>query len=133
MIMFGANFAIGKHIQTLKLVAAGDVNAELRTQFNNETGVENVYDSWQEMVEKEELDIIQASAENSAGADIVEAAAAKGVHVVSEKPMAARLSQADRMVAAAEKAGILLMVNWPTGVEPRTQYGDESHPRRRNR
>ena len=91
---------------------------KLRTQFNNETGVENIYDSWQEMIAKEELDIVQASAENNAGADIVEAAAAKGVHVVSEKPMAARLSQADQMLAAAENAGTLLMVNWPTAWSP---------------
>ena len=102
----------------VEIVAAGDVNEELRTQFNTETGVENIYNSWQEMLENEELDILQASAENSAGADIVEAAAAKGIHVVSEKPMAARLSQADQMLAAAENAGTLLMVNWPTAWSP---------------
>ena len=94
----------------VEIVAAGDVNAELRTQFSAETGVENVYDSWQEMLEKEELDIVQAASENNVGADIVEAAAAKGAHVVSEKPMAARLSQADRMLAAVENAGTQLMV-----------------------
>ena len=98
----------------VEIVAAGDINAELREQFHTEAGVDNVYTSWQEMLEKEALDIVQAAAENNAGADIVEAAAAKGIHVVSEKPMAARLSQADRMLAAAENAGTLLMVNWPT-------------------
>ena len=36
----------------VEIVAAGDVNAELRTQFSNETGVENIYNSWQEMIEK---------------------------------------------------------------------------------
>ena len=101
----------------------------LRTQFSAETGVENVYDSWQELLEKEELDIVQAAAENNAGADIVAAAAAKGAHVVSEKPMAARLSQADQMLAAAENAGTQLMVNWPTAWSPSTQYRNESHQR----
>ena len=42
---------------SVEIVAAGDVNAELRTQFSAEAGVENVYNSWQEMLEKEELDI----------------------------------------------------------------------------
>ena len=102
----------------VEIVAAGDVNAELRAQFSAEVGIENVYNSWQEMIEKEELDIVQAAAENNAGADIVAAAAAKGIHVVSEKPMAARLSQADQMLAAAENAGTLLMVNWPTAWSP---------------
>ena len=32
----------------------------------------------------------------------------------SEKPMAATLAQAQRMLAAAEKAGTLLMINWPS-------------------
>ena len=102
----------------VEIVAAGDVNAELRDQFKSETGVETVYNSWQELLEKEELDIIQACAENNAGPEIVEAAAAKGIHVVSEKPMAARLSQADQMLNAAQNAGIYLMINWPTAWSP---------------
>src|SRR5262249_13858401 len=44
----------------------------------------------------------------------VEAAAAKGLHVISEKPMAATLEQAERMLRAAQKAGTLLLINWPT-------------------
>lgn len=102
----------------VEIVAAGDVNAELREQFKSESGVDTVYDSWQEMIDKEELDIVQASAENNAGPAIVEAAGAKGMHVVSEKPMAARLSQADKMLKDAEKAGITLMINWPTAWSP---------------
>ena len=90
----------------------------MRDQFKNESGVNNVYDSWQEMLDKEELDIVQACAENNAGPEIVEAASAKGIHVVSEKPMAARLSQADQMLKASEKAGTKLMINWPTAWSP---------------
>jgi len=74
------------------------------------------------MLEQEELDIVQAAAENNAGADIVEAAAAKGCHVISEKPMAARLSQAERMLQAAETAGTLLLINWPTAWNPAFVY-----------
>ncbi len=102
----------------VEIVGAGDVNAELRDQFKAASGVDTVYDSWQELLEKEELDIVQACAENNAGAEIVEAAAAKGMHVVSEKPMAARLAQADRMLKAAQDAGTYLMINWPTAWSP---------------
>ena len=96
------------------LVAAGDVNEELREKAKTEFGIERVYPSWREMLEAEELDIVQAASENNVCADIVEACAAKGIHVVSEKPMAARVSEANRMVAAAKNAGTLLLVNWPT-------------------
>jgi len=97
-----------------ELVAAGDVNADLRERAQREFNVPRVYDSWREMLEREELDIVQAAGENSACADIVEACAAKGIHVVSEKPMAATLAQADRMLKATRDAGTRLMVNWPT-------------------
>ena len=102
----------------VEIVAAGDVNAELREQFKSETDVDNVYDSWQEMIDNEELDLIQACAENNACPEIVQAAAAKSIHVISEKPMSARLSQADQMLKSAEAAKILLMINWPTAWSP---------------
>lgn len=113
------------------LVAAGDVNAELRDKIKADYGVANVYDSWQEMIEREELDIVQAASENSVAADIAEACAARGIHIVSEKPMAATLAQANRMVEAARRASIHLLINWPTAwgatwqeMERRIQAGD---------
>jgi len=108
-------------LPNVEIVVAGDANQELRDRIQAEYGVPRVYASWQEMLEKEELDIVQAASENARAADIVEACAARGIHVVSEKPMSARLSQADRMVKAAEAAGIKLMVNWPTAWSPTIQ------------
>jgi predicted dehydrogenase len=107
-----------KRLPNAEIVACGDMNAELREQFKRESGCRKTYDSWQELLEKEDLDIVQAASENSVAADIVEAAAAKGAHVVSEKPMAATLAQANRMIDAAKKAGTKLMINWPTAWSP---------------
>ena len=103
-----------KSIPNVEIIAAGDVNAPLRERAQSEFGVARVYDSWQEMVASEDLDIVQAASENSVGAEIVEACAAKGIHVISEKPMAATLDQANRMLRASEEAGTLLLINWPT-------------------
>jgi len=108
-------------LPNVELVAAGDVNQDLRDRIKSEYHVPRVYDSWQEMIEKEELDIVQAASENNVAADIVEACAAKGVHVISEKPMAATLAQANRMVAAAKRSGIRLLINWPTAWQPTIQ------------
>jgi len=107
-----------KELPHVRIVAAGDPNEPLREQIRSQYGVTSLYSSWEEMIEKEALDIVQAATENSRCADVVEAAAAKGIHVVSEKPMSARLSQANRMVAASEKAGTQLMINWPTAWSP---------------
>jgi predicted dehydrogenase len=106
-----------KHWQSLpnvELVAGADDDPELLRKLTAEFGVMRVYPSYREMLEREELDIVQAAGGNSEGADIVEAAAAKGIHVISEKPMAATLAQADRMLAAAQRAGTLLLINWPS-------------------
>lgn len=108
-------------LPNVELVAAGDPNADLRDRIRAEYNVPRVYETWQEMVNTEDLDIVQAASENCQGADIVEACAARGIHVISEKPMSATLEQANRMVAAATKAGTLLMVNWPTAWAPSVQ------------
>src|SRR5271166_5394174 len=46
-------------------------------------------------------------------ADCVEAVAALGVDILLEKPFAASLADADRILAAVAKSGIRLAVNWP--------------------
>ena len=105
-------------VENAELVAVGDPNPSLVKRAQDEFGVQRNYSSWDEMLEKEDLDIVQAAVENSNGANVVEAAAARGIHVVSEKPMSARLSQANRMIEASRKAGTFLMINWPTAWSP---------------
>lgn len=46
-------------------------------------------------------------------AEYVELAAPYGAHLFVEKPFAATLAEADRMIAAARKAKRLLAINWP--------------------
>lgn len=110
-----------KALPNVELVAAADSNAPLREKAQAEYGIARVYENWQEMLEREELDVVQAASENNAAADIVEACAARGVHVVSEKPMAATLAQAERMLTAATTADTLLLINWPTAWLPAVQ------------
>lgn len=48
----------------------------------------------------------------------VEEIAPLGVDILMEKPFAASLADADRMIAAAERAGIRLAINWPLAWYP---------------
>jgi predicted dehydrogenase len=82
------------------------------------TGVPKVYEDYREMLQKEAFDIIIFCPENARHGEVAEAIAAAGVHMLTEKPMAASLSQALRMVRAANAAGVELMVNWPTTWSP---------------
>jgi predicted dehydrogenase len=103
-----------KALPNVEIVAGGDDEPVLLEKLKAECGVTRLYNSALEMIEKEELDLVQAAGGNSEGPEIVEAAAAKGIHVISEKPMAATLAQAERMKAAADKTGTLLLINWPS-------------------
>jgi predicted dehydrogenase len=113
-----------RELQGTELVAAADVNPPLLERARSEFGVQRTYGSPAELFEKEPLDIVLVAMDNAGTADVVEAAAAKGIHVMSEKPMAATLEQADRMVAACRAAKVELMINWPTAWSPAIQTVD---------
>ncbi len=57
-----------------------------------------------------ELDAVVISSSTSAHADNVEQCAAAGLHMLCEKPLALTLPDCDRAIAAAERAGVKLMV-----------------------
>ena len=81
-------------------------------------GVPKAYDDYHAMLAEEQFDIIIVTAENAQHAAIVEACAAVGTNVCVEKPMAASLSGALRMVRACQAAGTTLLVNWPLTYSP---------------
>jgi len=60
-----------------------------------------------------EPDFVILCPATAAHADYVELAAPYGAHLFVEKPFAATLAEADRMIAAAKKARRLLAINWP--------------------
>jgi glucose-fructose oxidoreductase len=76
-------------------------------------GGPRAYRDYREMLQEEKLDIAILCPENAQHAAVAETVASHGVHIVTEKPMAARLSEALRMAEAAETAGVALAVNWP--------------------
>jgi predicted dehydrogenase len=80
-----------------------------------EFGMARTYDDYHEMLEEEALDIVICNSENAKHSEVVAACATAGVNVCVEKPMAASLAQALRMVRACEAAGVTLVVSWPIG------------------
>ena len=71
------------------------------------------YEDYRELLSGERLDIAILCPENARHAEIAAAAAERGVHVLTEKPMAATLDGARAMADAAENAGVKVVVNWP--------------------
>jgi glucose-fructose oxidoreductase len=63
-------------------------------------------------------DVVLLCAGTAFHADYVEMLAPYGVNILVEKPFAATLAQADRMIAAMQKSGKQMIVNWPLAWYP---------------
>lgn len=85
-------------------------------------GIPTYYDVFYEMLVKESLDIVIVTCENAQHPEVVEACAAAGVHVCVEKPMAASLADALRMVRACVANDTTMIVNWPLTWSPAACY-----------
>jgi predicted dehydrogenase len=108
-------------------IAVGD--RELREHFQHEHPDVAAYETSDELYEKGGPEAIVTCADNRRAAEVVEEAAARGVHVMKEKPMAADVRLAERMATAAARHGVRLMVNWPTnwraGIHAAKRLADE--------
>ncbi len=107
-----------------ELVAAADPNPPLLDKVRAEAGVERTYHSYEQMFDTEKPDIVTVAVDNRGTPAVVMAAAARGIHVISEKPMASTLEGADQMAAACRKARVELLINWPTAWSPAIQTVD---------
>lgn len=87
-----------------------------QSQFDCKT-----YSSAQEMIEKEELDVISLTLPNTYHHELSLLAMSKGIHVVCEKPLAMNLEQGAEMVSAAKKSGVHLFYAEQLVFAPRYQ------------
>ncbi|MBI2761876.1 MAG: Gfo/Idh/MocA family oxidoreductase [Chloroflexi bacterium] len=78
----------------------------LAKQYPN---VRKVYGDWREMLERERPDVVSVCLPNVLHEEPVLAALEMGAHVLCEKPLAPSVASAERMFAAAHKAGRTLM------------------------
>lgn len=105
-----------------ELVAAADADAELLEQYRSKFPG-NTYESYEQLLDSEELDAVYIFASNKLSEDLTVMACERGLHCLVEKPMAATLAGADRMLAAAESNGVRLMINWPFTWWPQLRHG----------
>ncbi len=68
------------------------------------------YHSFESMIKQEQLDFIDICLPTDLHAKYAVKALRAGLHVLSEKPMARTLAQADAMIRASEETGKLLMI-----------------------
>lgn len=95
----------------VQLIAGSSRDAGRRERFAQRTGSKTFAD-WREMLTSEKLDIVSVASFAPNHAEMVVACAESGVRAIfCEKPIATRLADAERMIAACRVSGSLLVIN----------------------
>lgn len=73
-------------------------------------GWESYETSWEKVVQRDDIDLIDINTPNNTHRDIAIAAAKAGKAIICEKPLARNLSEAEEMLKEVKKAGVKHMV-----------------------
>jgi predicted dehydrogenase len=92
------------------LYAIADQNAALAEQARARLGFVKAYGDWRQLIEDPEVEVVDITTPNHLHVEPAIAALELGKHVYCEKPMAVKVEDAERMAAAARKAGVNTLV-----------------------
>jgi len=95
-----------------KLVVCADTEEERRTRAVNDFGFERAVADWREAVEADDVDVVWVTAPNMLHVPMIEAAAAAGKAVFSEKPIGGTPEQTVAAYNAAQAAGVRTAVGY---------------------
>lgn len=105
----GIDLVWQKFPDQIQVVAVADPVEKGRLQAQTKTGASRAYVDYLEMLEKEKPQIVAIGPRwTDQHADMVVASAEHGCHIYMEKPFCRTLIEADKMVAACEKAKVKL-------------------------
>jgi myo-inositol 2-dehydrogenase/D-chiro-inositol 1-dehydrogenase len=107
----GGHFSAYAAHPKARLVAAVDVRPELAQAAAQRWGAARWYDSVEAALADPEIQVVDLCLPHHLHAPVAIQAAAAGKHVFVEKPIANTLAEADAMIAACRRAGVLLMVD----------------------
>ncbi|MDQ4077775.1 MAG: Gfo/Idh/MocA family oxidoreductase [Chloroflexota bacterium] len=96
--------------ERVQLVSICDIDPVIAEQRARDTNVESIYSDPFQMLNEAAIDAVDICTPHDQHAPLAIAAAQAGKHVLVEKPMACSLEECRAMVAAAEQAGVTLMV-----------------------
>ena len=92
----------------VRIVSLAGMEQDLRESLQGEYSIPNAFAGWEEMLEHGGLDAISVAVPTFLHAPIAIAALERGLHVLSEKPIARNAVEGQAMVDAARAAGRVL-------------------------
>ncbi|HID12013.1 MAG TPA: Gfo/Idh/MocA family oxidoreductase [Candidatus Latescibacteria bacterium] len=94
-----------------RLIWVVDVDEEAARRVADEWGCRWTTD-YRRVLEDPRVDAVDIATPHHLHAEMAVASAEAGKHIFLEKPMATTLEDADRIIAAADRAGVVLMVGY---------------------
>ncbi|MGU3437698.1 Gfo/Idh/MocA family oxidoreductase [Actinomycetes bacterium M1A6_2h] len=110
----GANHGelVARHVVGATLVAVSDPIGDAAARLAAELGAPTATTDVADVLDSDEVDAVVIAAPARSHTELVIAAAQAGKHVFCEKPMAVTLADADRAIAAADDADVVLQVGF---------------------
>ncbi|MBN1838371.1 MAG: Gfo/Idh/MocA family oxidoreductase [Spirochaetales bacterium] len=111
----GSGFIAELHAAALQLVQDSEIVAVASPtpgkarRFAEQRGIRKSFEDYQDLLAVKEVDMITVACPNYLHERVTVDAARAGKHVVCEKPLSCSLEEADRMIVACRKAGVMLM------------------------
>ncbi|TMV52157.1 Gfo/Idh/MocA family oxidoreductase [Paenibacillus mesophilus] len=104
-----------------ELVAVCDANENRAEEFGIKHNVK-AYTDYEKLLADPDIDVVCLCTPSGMHAEQTIMAAEAGKHIVCEKPMAIKLSDADRMVEACEVMGVKLATIFPRRMSPASRF-----------
>lgn len=116
------HLAIYQKLPNVEVVAVCDKRKERVDQIAQEYKVPHAFTDYNKMLDKVELDAISIGTGNALHAPVGIAAAKRGVHVLTEKPMAMNAREAKAMVDAAKAHRTFMMCGFNQRFRPEVRF-----------
>lgn len=94
-----------------RVVAIASRRRERAAQVAQEFGIEHVASDWQELVRRDDVDLVSVVTPPATHLEITLAALERGKAVLCEKPMAMTAAEAKHMTDRAREAGVLALID----------------------
>ena len=98
-----------KSVPEAEVVAVASPPPGQAKAFAGERGIPKAFQDYRDLLALKEVDVVTLGIPNYLHAPVAIDAAKAGKHVICEKPLCRTLEEADRMIDACRKAGVLLM------------------------
>jgi myo-inositol 2-dehydrogenase/D-chiro-inositol 1-dehydrogenase len=109
-------------ITRARLVAIADSHLLSAQKLAGELQIDAVYSDHRKMFDTEQLDAVLICSSTDTHAQIIEDAAAAGLHIFCEKPIDHEVSKIERALRAVEKAGVKLQIGFNRRFDPNFRH-----------